>query len=54
MLSILTNNEKLKDPKNFANAFNISFQQLPKNDKYLVYRKKMVSIFKRFISWKFP
>jgi len=31
ILSILTNNEKLKDPKNLADAFNISFYQLLNN-----------------------
>jgi len=31
ILSILTNNEKLKDPKNLANAFNISFHHLLSN-----------------------
>jgi len=31
ILSILTNNKKLKDPKNLANAFNISFHQLLNN-----------------------
>jgi len=31
ILSILTNNEKLKDPKNLADAFNISFHQLLNN-----------------------
>jgi hypothetical protein len=28
MLSILTNNKKLTEPKNLANAFSISFHQL--------------------------
>jgi len=31
ILSIHTNNEKLKDPKNLANVFNISFHQLLNN-----------------------